>query len=87
MRKELEDLWQYYLVEVPIERNEKEKKIIKKYSEAEDLLRSKLTDEQKELLEEYDNSVCETNGISEKYAFIKGIRFATRLIFEAFCDD
>ncbi len=87
MRKELEDLWQYYIIEVPIARNEKEKEILKKYSEVEELLRSKLTDEQKELLEEYDNSVCETHGIYEKYAFIKGIRFATRLIFEAMCDD
>lgn len=87
MRKELEDLWQYYLIEVPMERNEKEKETLKKYSEAEKLLRSKLTAEQKELLEEYDNSVCETNGISEKYAFIKGVRFTARLIFEAFCDD
>lgn len=87
MRKELEDLWQYYIVEVPMERNEEEKEILKNYSEKEELLRSKLTDEQKELLEEYDNAVCETNGISEKYAFIKGVRFTTRLIFEAFCDD
>lgn len=87
MRKELEELWQYYLIEVPLQRNEKEKEIIRKYSEAEDNLRAKLNDEQKELLEKYDNAVCETNGISERFAFIKGIRFATRLIFEAFCDD
>ena len=87
MRKELEDLWQYYLIEVPLQRNDKEKEIIKRYGEAEDKLRAKLSDEQKELLEEYDNSVSETNSISERYAFIKGVRFATRLIFEAFCDD
>ena len=87
MRKELEDLWQYYLIEVPLQRNNKEKEIIKRYGEAEDKLRAKLSDEQKELLEKYDNSVSETNSISERYAFIKGVRFATRLIFEAFCDD
>lgn len=87
MRKELEELWQYYLIEVPLQRNEKEKEIIRKYSEAEDNLRAKLNDEQKELLEKYDNAVCETNEISERFAFIKGIRFATRLIFESFCDD
>lgn len=87
MRKELEDLWQYYLIEVPLQRNDKEKEIIKRYGEAEDKLRAKLSDEQKELLEKYDNSVSETNSISERYAFIKGVRFATRLIFEAFCDD
>ncbi|MBR5246276.1 MAG: hypothetical protein IKV25_02765 [Clostridia bacterium] len=87
MRKELEDLWESYIIEVPMERTAEEKEIIKSYSEKENLLRSKLTAEQKELLEEYDNAVCETNSISEKYAFIKGVRFTTRLIFEAFCDD
>lgn len=87
MRKELEELWQYYLIEVPLQRNEKEKEIIREYGEAEEKLRAKLNDEQKELLEEYDNSVSETNSISERYAFIKGVRFAIRLIFEAFCDD
>lgn len=87
MRKELEELWQYYLIEVPLQRNEKEKEIIREYGEAEEKLRAKLNDEQIELLEEYDNSVSETNSISERYAFIKGVRFAIRLIFEAFCDD
>ena len=87
MRKELEELWQYYLIEVPLQRNEKEKEIIREYGEVEEKLRAKLNDEQIELLEEYDNSVSETNSISERYAFIKGVRFAIRLIFEAFCDD
>ncbi len=87
MRKELEELWQYYLIEVPLQRNEKEKELIREYGEAEEKLRAKLNDEQIELLEEYDNSVSETNSISERYAFIKGVRFAIRLIFEAFCDD
>ncbi len=87
MRKELEELWQYYLIEVPMQRNDNEKGIINKYGKTEDIFRSKLNDEQKDLLEEYDKSITETNSISEKYAFIKGVRFATRLIFEAFCDD
>lgn len=87
MRKELEDLWQHYLIEVPIERNSKEKAVIEKYREINNRLRSKLNEEQKEILEEYDNIVCETNGISERYAFIKGVRFTARLFIEAFCDD
>lgn len=87
MRKELEDLWVNYFIEMPIERNKQEKEIIKMWSEKEKLLLSKLNSEQKELLNEYDNYVCKTNGISEKYAFIKGVRFATRLFFEALCDD
>lgn len=87
MRKESEKLWQHYLIESPLQRNESENEIIKKYCEAEKLLRAKLNDEQKELLEKYDNTISETNSISERYAFVKGVRFATRLIFEEFCDD
>ncbi len=87
MRKELDELWQNYLIEVPMERTAEEKGYISEYSKISALLHSKLNDEQKELLEEYDNAVCKTSRMSEKYAFIKGIRFMTRLIFEAFCDD
>ncbi len=87
MRKELEELWENYLVEVPMERTEEEKCYIKEYSKISALLRSKLNDEQKKYLEEYDNAVCTTNGLSEKYAFVKGMRFAFRLFVEAFCDD
>lgn len=87
MRKELEELWMNYVIEVPMQRNEEEKGYINEYSKISTLLRSRLTDEQKELLEEYDNAVCETSRMSEKYAFIKGVRFTTRLIFEVFCDD
>ena len=36
MRKELEELWQYYLIEVPLQRNEKEKEIIREYGAAEE---------------------------------------------------
>ena len=87
MRKELEDLWINYLIEVPIERNEQEKENINKYSKISSLLHSTLNDEQKKHLEEYDNAVSTLNSVSEKYAFIKGVRFAFRIFAEAFCDD
>lgn len=87
MRKELEDLWINYLIEVPIERNEQEKENINKFSKVSALLRSTLNDEQKKYLEEYDNAVCTLNGASEKCAFIKGVRFALRIFVEAFCED
>lgn len=47
MRKELEELWQYYLIEVPLQRNDEEKEIIKNYSKCEDILKAKLNEEQK----------------------------------------
>ena len=87
MRKDLEDLWNYFLIEVPIKNTKKEDIHEKKYSKSEDKFRSKLTDEQVIFLEEYDNAVSELNRISERHAFIKGIMFATRFIFQAFYDD
>lgn len=34
-------------------------------------------------MEEYDDAVSEMNSISEKNAFIKGVMFATKFIFQA----
>lgn len=83
MRKELEDLWFYYLIEFPLKRSDKEKATIDNWSKQEDYFRSKLNDEQLEFLEEYDNAVAEVGRISEKNAFFKGVKFATQFIFEA----
>ena len=87
MRQDLEDLWNYYLIEVPIKDNKKEKLIKSQFSKKEKNLRSKLTQEQLDLLNEYDDMVSELSRISERHAFIKGIMFATRFIFQALYDD
>ncbi|MBQ8765577.1 MAG: hypothetical protein IJZ16_02115 [Clostridia bacterium] len=87
MQKDLEKLWFDYLIEVPVTKSEKEKQIINEFTEKEKLFRSKLNDEQVEFLEEYDNAVSKVNSISEKNAFVKGIMFATRFIFQALYND
>lgn len=83
MRKDLEDLWFNYLIELPIVRSEKEKTTIKEWSQKEKYFRSKLNKEQIEILDEYDDALSAVSRISEKNAFIKGVMFATRFIFEA----
>lgn len=83
MRKDLENLWFYYLIEFPVKKSDKEKDAIDKWSRQEDYFRSKLNEEQLEILEEYDNAVAEISRISEKNAFFKGVKFATQFIFEA----
>ena len=87
MREDLNDLWNYYLIEVPLKNTEKEELLVKRYSKQEDKFRSKLTDEQIVFLEEYDNAVSELNRINERHAFIKGIMFTTRFIFQAMYED
>lgn len=83
MRKELEDLWYNYLIEVMVERTDKEKEIIKNLTESDNCLRDKLNDEQKALLQNYDNAFMQVSRISEKNAFVKGVKFATRFLVEA----
>lgn len=83
MRKELEDLWYNYLIEVMVERTDKEKEIIKNLTESDNCLRDKLNDEQKALLQNYDNAFMQVSRISEKNAFVKGVQFATRFLVEA----
>lgn len=87
MREDLEDLWNYYLIEVPIKDNKKENMIRSQFIKKEKNLRSKLTQEQLELLNEYDEVVSELGRISERHAFIKGVMFTTRFIFQAFYDN
>lgn len=87
MRQDLEDLCNYYLIEVPIKNNKKEKLIIEAFSNKEKKFRSKLTQEQIKSLEEYDNAVASVGRITERHAFIKGVMFATRFIFQAMYDD
>lgn len=83
MRENLDDLWFNYLIESPVQLNEKEKTTIKEWSKQEKYFRSKLNEKQIELFEEYDKSLSNVNRISEKNAFIKGVMFATHFLFEA----
>lgn len=87
MRQDLEDLWNYYLIEVPIKYTKKEKLTKEHFSEKEKEFRSKLTQEQLKILEEYDDAVASVGRITERHAFIKGVMFATRFIFQALYDD
>lgn len=87
MRKDLEDLWNYYLLEVPIKKTKKEEIIVHNFTKTEKTFRAMLTDEQTCYLSEYDKAVSELGRISERHAFIKGVMFATRFIFQALYND
>lgn len=87
MQNDLENLWFNYLIEMPIAKNNQEKNIINNFRKKEKALRSILNKEQIKVFEEYDGVVSEVNSISEKNAFVKGIMFATRFIFQALYDD
>lgn len=87
MEKELEQLWYSYIAETGTVRTESDRAIIRKLSVKDEQLRSKLNQEQTNLLEEYDKAFTATYNLLEKDAFIKGIKFATRFLFESLCDE
>lgn len=83
LQKDLENLWFNYLIEIPIKRSAEEIAAINELSEKEKYFRTILNEEQLTAFTEYDNSLSKVSRISEKNAFIKGIMFATRFIYQA----
>ncbi len=83
MKKIIEDLWYSYITNCLAEQTVEEKKILSKLVKYESNLHSKLSEEQKNALKNYENCLDELNDISTKDAFIKGIRFATIFLIEA----
>ena len=83
MKKDLEDLWYNYIIEISLKKDKREKTAISRFVEKEEEIRSMLDEKQLSKLEEYDDAVSEMSSISEKNAFIKGVSFATKFIFQA----
>lgn len=83
MKKDLEDLWYSYIIETSLKKDKRERTAISRFVEKEEEIRSMLDEKQLSKLEEYDDAVSEMSSISEKNAFIKGVSFATKFIFQA----
>lgn len=49
----------------------------------ESYLEENLSEEQKQRFREFDNGLCEVTAISERESFVRGVRFAVRLLLEA----
>ena len=82
MGQTLEDLWGTYLMEGN-EQSKEEREALSKLVENEGKLRATLNTEQLEMLETDDRYFSEIAYFSERDAFIKGVRFATRYLIEA----
>ena len=87
MQKELEKLWRSYLIETIVERNDKEKEVIKNLTEKDNHLREMLNEEQISALSEYDDALLKVSSISEKNSFVIGFKFATRILLEALYEE
>ena len=84
MKKILEELWygnicpdsKYNLI------NKEAKDLIKHIATNHDNLNASLTDDQKLLLEKYDECYAELNDINEREVFIYAFRLGARIAFE-----
>lgn len=84
MKKMLENLWYSYQEENFSKQSKEEKKILNVLIDNEEKLRASLNEEQKEWLQNYEIYMNERVCISEKNAFIEGIRFSANFLAEAF---
>ena len=87
MKKTLEELWYSYLLENPPKMDRAQAKTLKKITEEYEGLIEILDETQKEKLRTYETDLNELSDLSEKRAFIKGVRFAASFLVEALCVD
>lgn len=83
MNSIIEDLWFNYQIGIRSKLSQEEKDALNDLILFEDKLRESLTEEQKSIYKSYEACAIKSNCISEKEAFIKGVRFATQYLFEA----
>ncbi|MBQ2741782.1 MAG: hypothetical protein IJN09_07665 [Oscillospiraceae bacterium] len=82
----LSDLWNTYLFENRNERVCEMQSAVKKTEASLNKLISTLNEEQRALLEEYEENINELSGYSSEKAFEKGIRFATKFLLDALAE-
>ena len=84
MRETLEKLWQDYLLEeCDSVKTSKERKMMKNAVELHENLSEILSEEQRNALEKYIDTVCEIDSIFAKKAFFKGCEFVVSFLLEA----
>ena len=82
MNRILEELWYTYQIGILAEQKPEEREALDDFVLLQEKLRESLTEEQKAIYDNYEICAIKSNCISEKEAFIKGVRFATQYLFE-----
>ena len=83
MEKIIELLWYSHLMENPMEQSEGRKQIVEMLATKAEHFRECLTAEQIAALDSYELYMSEISDVSEKEAFAKGVRFATKYLLDA----
>ena len=87
MKKTLEELWYSYLLQNSPKMDRAQEKTLKRITEDYDGLIQILDETQKEKLRIYETHLNELSDLSEKRAFIKGVRFAASFLVETLYID
>lgn len=82
MKKILEDLWYTYLSQIPAEPTAERQLIAKDLAVYESRLRDGLSPAQRADFLQYERCINAIDSMAECDAFIRGVRFATRLLLE-----
>ena len=80
MKHVLEDLWYSYESGNPMEKTKELEDVLEKAYQSEEELRENLSEKGNALFLKYEAYMSEISSISEKDAFIKGVRFATKYL-------
>ena len=80
MKHILEDLWYSYELGNPMIPTKELEEVLEKAYQSEERLRENLNEKENELFLKYEAYMSEISSISEKDAFIKGVRFATKYL-------
>ena len=80
MKHILEDLWYSYELSNPKIPTKELEEVLEKAYQSEERLRENLNEKENELFLKYEAYMSEISSISEKDAFIRGVRFATKYL-------
>ena len=84
MKETLEKLWQEYISdECDSIKTLEERKMIKNVAELHEKVIAILSEEQKNAVEKYIDTICEMDSIFAKKAFFNGCKFAVSFLLEA----
>ena len=83
MKNLLEELWYSYDMTDTNENEEQRSELLNLIVLNEDRLKETLNEKEMDILTKLENCIQELNDLSQKEAFIKGVRFATSFMCEA----
>ena len=83
MKKTIQDLWTSHFLDAPMTMNKEEKELLGTIVELQDAICASLCEDKKAQFEKFDEYKNHLAGLIEKDAFVLGVCFATRFLFEA----